>query len=162
MGSEMCIRDSVYPALPAIIERAGRAGKGDITAMYTVLTESDGQNDPIAEEVKSLTDGHIILSSDLASAGHFPAIDVVQSLSRSMNTVAKPEHVVAAGKLRSLMVKYSEIELLLQVGEYSSGGDILADKAIIAKPKIDEFLQQETASQSEILQTIQELQRIVS
>ena len=79
-----------------------------------------------------------------------------------MNTVAKPEHIEAAGKLRSLMVKYSEIELLLQVGEYTSGDDTLADKAIIAKPKIDKFLQQKTASLSEFLQTIQSLRVIVT
>ncbi len=133
---------SVYPALPALIERAGRNSAGNITAMYTVLMEGDGEGDPIAEEVRSLTDGHLILSRDLAEAGHWPAIDVLGSISRIMPAVASAPHQSGATNLRALMAKYKEIELLLQVGEYKSGGDPVADAAIAAKPRIDGFLQQ--------------------
>ncbi|MEP6017600.1 MAG: FliI/YscN family ATPase [Paracoccaceae bacterium] len=134
---------SVYPALPAIIERSGRAAKGDITAIYTVLTESDGQGDPIAEEVRSLTDGHIVLSRKLAEAGHYPAIDVLESLSRIMTTVTDKAHQKEAHQMRRHLSKYDEIELLIQIGEYKAGGDPEADAAIAAVPKIREFLRQD-------------------
>jgi ATP synthase in type III secretion protein N len=133
---------SVYPALPAIIERAGLTETGSITALYTVLLEGDGEGDPIAEEVRSLTDGHIVLSRKLAEAAHFPAIDVVESLSRCMPAVVGTQHMADAEQLRRLLAKYREIELLLQVGEYSPGGDPLADHAVRAKPAIDAFLKQ--------------------
>ncbi len=133
---------SVYPALPAIIERAGRHLKGDITALYTVLLEGDKQADPIAEEVKSLTDGHFLLNRVLAEKGHYPALDVLESLSRSMSAIVPQDHRESAARLRALLAKYRDIELLLQVGEYSSGGDPDADAAISAKPGLDAFLRQ--------------------
>ncbi len=139
---------SVYPALPAIIERAGRHGTGDITALYTVLLEGEINSDPIAEEVKSLTDGHLILSRALAEAGHYPALDVVESLSRSMNAIVPAAHRNAASRMRRLMAKYREIELLLQVGEYSSGGDADADAAVQAKDRIDAFLRQNSGERA--------------
>jgi ATP synthase in type III secretion protein N len=135
---------SVYPALPAIIERAGRHVTGDITAIYTVLTEGDKQADPIAEEVKSLTDGHFMLSRALAEKGHYPALDIVESLSRSMTAIVSADHRAAATRLRALLAKYRDIELLLQVGEYSEGGDVDADAAVQAKAMIDAFLQQDS------------------
>lgn len=134
---------SVYPALPALIERAGRTEKGSITAVYTVLVEGDGQGDPIAEEVQSLTDGHIVLSRALAEAAHFPAIDVLQSLSRCMPSYADDKHQKAARSMRQLLAKYREIEVLLQIGEYESGSDMMADHAVRAKPTIDRFLKGE-------------------
>jgi ATP synthase in type III secretion protein N len=133
---------SVYPALPAIIERAGRHVTGDITAIYTVLTEGDKQVDPIAEEVKSLTDGHFMLGRALAEKGHYPALDIVESLSRSMHAIVSADHRMAATRMRALLAKYRDIELLLQVGEYSTGGDAEADAAVQAKDAIDAFLQQ--------------------
>ncbi|WP_299554624.1 FliI/YscN family ATPase [uncultured Tateyamaria sp.] len=133
---------SVYPALPAIIERAGRHTKGDITALYTVLLEDEKQADPIAEEVKSLTDGHFLLRRSLAEKGHYPALDVLESLSRCMSSIVSHEHNVSASRLRARLAKYREIELLLQIGEYDSGGDPEADAAIAAKDSIDTFLQQ--------------------
>lgn len=134
---------SVYPALPAIIERAGRSAEGDITAVYTVLTEGDIESDPIAEEVKSVTDGHIVLSRDLAKREHYPAIDVLSSLSRSMSRVALKDHTLAAAQVRRLIAKYNDIEMLLQVGEYESGSDHDADQAISAQPNIQAFLRQQ-------------------
>lgn len=136
---------SVYPALPAIIERAGRTDKGDITAIYTVLVEGDGEGDPIAEEVRSLTDGHINLSRTLADMGHWPAIDVMESLSRLMNVLVAKGHREAATRARAHLAKYRDIELLLEVGEYTEGHDPVADAAVAAKPKIDAFLQQSGA-----------------
>jgi ATP synthase in type III secretion protein N len=150
---------SVYPALPAIIERAGRHVKGDITALYTVLLEGDKQADPIAEEVKSLTDGHFLLNRSLAEKGHYPALDVLESLSRSMTAIVPKEHRESAGRLRALLAKYRDIELLLQVGEYSGGGDPEADAAIAAKPEIDAFLRQssdETLPFDQIVAAMQE------
>ncbi len=131
---------SVYPALPALIERAGRTQRGSISAIYTVLVEGDGNGDPIAEEVRSLTDGHIVLSRTLAESGHFPAIDVTGSLSRTMPAFVTGEHLEGANNLRKLLGKYNEIEILLQIGEYSQGGDPLADHAIRVKPAVDAFL----------------------
>lgn len=121
---------SVYPALPRIIERAGRSPKGDITAIYAVLVEGDSNTDPIADEIKSLTDGHIELSRDHAAAGRFPAIDVVKSLSRCMNDVVGPEHMALANKGRRLLAKFEELKLLIQIGEYEEGADSEADEAV--------------------------------
>lgn len=121
---------SVYPALPRIIERAGRSEKGDITAIYAVLVEGDSNADPIADEIKSLTDGHIELSREHAAAGRFPAIDLVKSLSRCMTDVVGPEHMALANKGRRLLAKFEELKLLIQIGEYEEGADSEADEAI--------------------------------
>ena len=121
---------SVYPALPRIIERAGRGTSGDITAIYSVLVEGDSHTDPISDEIKSLTDGHIELSRDLASEGLYPAIDVVKSISRVMPQVVNREHQSLAAKGRRLLAKYDELKLLIQIGEYQRGGDPVADEAV--------------------------------
>lgn len=146
---------SVYAELPRLIERCGRDNNGAITAFYTVLLENDGMNDPIAEEIVSLTDGHIVLSAKLADAGHYPAIDVLRSKSRVMNEIADDEHLAAARKLRGLMAKYEEVELLVQVGEYQEGNDALGDEAIRKHDAIIKFLRQsghDTPSLDEIKQ----------
>jgi len=152
---------SVYPALPAIFERAGRTSKADITALYTVLMEGDGDGDPIVEEVKSLTDGHIVLNRSLAMAGHFPAIDINESLSRCMKSVVKKEHNDAANDLRRLNAKYKEVELLIQIGEYKPGGDLEADQAVNAKPKVEAFLRQSMDERSDINSTFQMMAGVV-
>ncbi|MEM9797302.1 MAG: FliI/YscN family ATPase [Pseudomonadota bacterium] len=151
---------SVYPALPALIERTGRAAKGDITAIYSVLVEGDGEDDPIAEEARSLTDGHITLSASLAEAGHFPAIDVAASVSRTMGACATPEHMDAAMRLRRLMAKWSEIELLVQVGEYAEGANAESDAALAAAPKIDAFLAQEITTPTSEAETLRQMREI--
>ncbi len=133
---------SVYAALPEFIERSGRTAKGDITAVYTVLMEGDGEGDPIAEEVRSLTDGHIMLSPAIAARGRYPAIDVMISLSRLMPDVASKEELRIAARARALLAKFAEIELLVQVGEYRSGSDAEADRAIAANAAIEAFLKQ--------------------
>ncbi len=151
---------SVYPALPAIIERAGRTEAGDITALYTVLLEDDKQADPIAEEVKSLTDGHFMLSRNLAEKGHYPALDVLESLSRSMGAIVPQSHRNAAARLRALMAKHREIELLLQIGEYERGSDPEADAAIAAKDQIERFLCQQPGEAAPFESTLAGMQRV--
>jgi len=133
---------SVFAALPRLLERAGNAQRGSITALYTVLMEGQEDGDPIAEEVRSIVDGHIVLSRAIAHTPIYPAIDVLASLSRLMGAVTTPEHRAAALKLRSLLARHREVELLIQVGEYRSGSDPLADEAIAKLPAIHAFLQQ--------------------
>ena len=148
---------SVYPALPELIERAGRTELGDITAIYTVLVEGDGQADPIAEEVRSLTDGHIALSQKIADQGRYPAIDVTRSLSRVMNDVAEEEHKQAARDMRAHIANYAEIEILLQVGEFEEGSDPEADQAVSLMPEIIEFLKQRSDEPSALSETVEGL-----
>ncbi len=133
---------SVFSSLPRLMERAGNSDKGSITALYTVLVEGDDMTEPIADETRSILDGHIVLSRKLASANHYPAIDVLASVSRVMNTIVDKEHKVAAGKFRALLAKYQEVELLLQIGEYKSGADALADEAIAKYERLNAFLRQ--------------------
>ncbi len=133
---------SVFSSLPRLMERAGNSDKGSITALYTVLVEGDDMTEPIADETRSILDGHIVLSRKLASANHYPAIDVLASVSRVMNAIVDKEHKVAAGKFRALLAKYQEVELLLQIGEYKSGADALADEAIAKYERLNAFLKQ--------------------
>ena len=133
---------SVFSALPRLFERAGNNDKGSITAFYTVLAEDEDGGDPIVEEVRSILDGHIVLSRKLAAAYHYPAIDVLVSLSRTMPRVVDQPHLRAAGQLRKLLAKYQDIELLIQLGEYKRGTDPDADAAIEKIGAIRRLLQQ--------------------
>ena len=133
---------SIFSMLPQLLERAGQGKTGSITAVYSVLTEGDEENDPIAEEVRSILDGHIVLSRKIAAANRYPAIDVLASISRVMPLVASREHCAAAAHFRSLLAKYQEMELLVQIGEYRAGTDALADEAIRARPAMLDFLSQ--------------------
>lgn len=153
---------SVYPALPALIERTGTDAKGSITAIYTILMEGDGEGDPIAEEVRSLTDGHIVLSRKLADAGHFPAVDVLASLSRLMRDIVTPDHLKFSHDLRHLMAKYEEIELLLQVGELKPGQDPDADAACAARPLIQAFCRQDSTDITSFSDMLSELKAAIS
>jgi len=133
---------SVFAELPRLFERAGADETGTITAIYTVLLEDDDDGDPVGEEVRSILDGHILLSRKLGAAGHYPAIDVLGSLSRLFPRLATRDHRAAATRLRALMAKFVEIEFLVQVGEYKPGSDPLADQAIAARAEIDDLLRQ--------------------
>jgi type III secretion protein N (ATPase) len=133
---------SVFAELPRLFERAGADENGTITAVYTVLLEDEDDGDPVGEEVRSILDGHVLLSRKLGAAGHYPAIDVLGSLSRLFPRLASPEHRAAATNVRALMAKHAEIEFLVQVGEYKPGADPLADRAIAARPEIDALLRQ--------------------
>lgn len=134
---------SVFAELPRLFERAGTDANGAITGVYTVLLEDEDGGDPVGEEVRSILDGHIILSRKLGAAGHYPAIDVLGSLSRLFPRLAEPAHRAAATQVRALMAKHADIEFLVQVGEYRPGADPMADRAIAARPEIEAMLRQE-------------------
>lgn len=148
---------SVFATLPKLMERVGMNDKGSITALYTVLVEGDDMTEPIADETRSILDGHIILSRALASANHYPAIDVLASASRVMNNVTAPEHRKAAGRMRELMAKYAEVELLVKIGEYQQGADKVADEAIAKIDAIRSFLKQGTRERIEITNAVNEM-----
>lgn len=133
---------SLFTTLPLLLERAGKTRTGSITALYTVLVEGDDLTEPVADEMKSLLDGHIVLSGKLAHASHYPAIDVLKSISRVMSNVVTAEHRNAAGHLRTLLSKYQEIELLVRIGEYQKGSDPLADEALEKIDTINNYLKQ--------------------
>lgn len=134
---------SVFLSFPRLMERAGNSEKGSITAFYTVLLEGEAvENDPIADEVKSIIDGHIVLSRKLAEQGHFPAVNILTSLSRIADRIITDKHKESARKLRLLLSKYDEVELLLRVGEYQKGNDPLTDEAVRKNKEILKYLQQ--------------------
>lgn len=152
---------SVFATLPKLMERAGMSHIGSITAMYTVLVEGDDMTEPVADETRSILDGHIILSRKLATANHYPAIDVLSSASRVMNAITPDEHKAAAGRLRELLAKFEEIELLVKVGEYKQGSDAVADEAIQKIDNIRTFLKQRTDEFSDYDDTIRQLRQVV-
>jgi len=133
---------SVFSLLPKLVERAGRGPRGSITAFYTVLVEGDDTNEPISDAVRGLLDGHTILSRGIASKGHFPAIDVLQSISRLMPIVADKEHRQAAITIREVMAAYQEHRDLIAIGAYRAGTDSLVDTAIAMQDELNGFLRQ--------------------
>jgi flagellum-specific ATP synthase len=135
---------SVFAKLPALVERAGngKPGGGSITAFYTVLTEGDDQQDPIADAARAILDGHIVLSRTLAESGHYPAIDIEQSISRAMHTITPPEQQHLARRLKKLYSRYERSRDLISVGAYAPGTDPVLDEAIRLRTGMDGFLQQ--------------------
>jgi type III secretion protein N (ATPase) len=152
---------SLFAALPRLLERAGPGRIGSITGLYSVLMEGDGTMDPVAEEIQALLDGHVFLSAELAQRNHFPAIDVLRSRSRLMDTVVSQEHREHAGRIREMMSRHAEVELLLRVGEYERGGDTATDEAIAKIDRINAFLRQDPTS-SEALLATQRLMREIA
>lgn len=153
---------SVFSTLPRLMERSGNSDKGSITALYTVLVEGDDMTEPIADETRSILDGHIILSRKLAAANHYPAIDVLASVSRVMNSIVTKEHKTAAQKLRKILAKFAEVELLVQIGEYKKGSDQEADEALSKIDNINAFLRQGLNEFSTMNETIQALTKVVT
>lgn len=153
---------SVFTVLPKLFERAGQSERGAISAFYTVLVDDDEAGDPIGEEVRSTLDGHIILSTRLAAANHYPAIDAMHSRSRVMNVVATAEHQALAGTLRELMTKYQSIEMLLQIGEYQAGADAVADQAIRTHSACSAFLRQAPGESSSLRETMAAMRNMVA
>ncbi len=135
---------SVFARLPQLVERAGngRDGGGSITGFYTVLAEGDDQQDPIADAARAILDGHIVLSRTLADAGHYPAIDIEQSISRAMVNLVKPSHLESIRRFKSLFSRYQRSRDLISVGAYAAGSDPQLDQAIAMYPKFEELLQQ--------------------
>ncbi|ANC02331.1 MULTISPECIES: FliI/YscN family ATPase [Pseudomonas] len=153
---------SFFSALPRLLERAGPAARGSITALYTVLTEGDAATDPVAEEARSILDGHVVLSAELAQRNHFPAIDVLRSRSRLMEQVASPEQRQLAMRMRELMARRNDIEMLIRIGEYAAGSDPLADEAIARHAAIEAFLRQSAAEPSGARQTLEHMRKVLA
>jgi flagellum-specific ATP synthase len=148
---------SVFALLPKLLERAGTAAKGSITAFYTVLVDSDDMNDPIADAVRGILDGHIILDRKIAHKGHFPAIDVLASVSRVMNDICSSQHLEAARQLKRHLATYREAEDLINIGAYKMGTNREIDAAIRYRDVIRDFTAQGTHEPSDLTSAIQAL-----
>lgn len=151
---------SVYSEMPKLLERAGNSDKGSITGLYTVLVDGDDFNEPITDTARSILDGHIMLNRKLAHKNHYPAIDVLQSISRVMSSIVDSEHKEAAGKLKNVLATYQEAEDLINIGAYKKGSNSNIDYAIEKIDTVNEFLLQETYDKfsfEEILEMLEAL-----
>jgi flagellum-specific ATP synthase len=150
---------SVFAKLPVLVERAGNGleGGGSITAFYTVLSEGDDQQDPIADAARGILDGHIVLDRHLAEAGHYPAIDIEQSISRAMHGITSTPHQQAARRLKQLYSRYQRSRDLISVGAYAPGSDPVLDQAIALHDKIEAFLCQEIPDKVDMLESLGQL-----
>ncbi len=148
---------SVFSTLPKLLERSGNSDKGSITAFYTVLVAGDDMNEPVADEVRSILDGHIVLSSALAQQYHYPAIEVLSSVSRILPHIVNKEHLQLIAKIREVLANYKKNELLIRIGEYKPGSDKNADFAIKYIDKVNQFLKQKVDEVSSFEETLQQL-----
>ena len=146
---------SIYSSMPKLLERAGNFPEGSITGIYTVLVEGDDTNEPIADTVRGIIDGHIILSRKIAAQNHYPAIDILPSVSRLMSEIDTPEHKQAAGKLRNLLSLYNNNADLISIGAYKHGTNPALDEAIRKIDKINEFLMQRVEESYTLEETVQ-------
>ena len=151
---------SVFALMPKLLERAGSNDKGTITGLYTVLVEGDDFNEPISDTVRSILDGHIMLSRDLAHKNHYPAIDILQSVSRVMNDVVDSNHKLAASKIRTLLALYRKNEDLINIGAYVKGSDRNVDKAIALMGEINAFLTQSTSDKIDFNEALAQLNKL--
>jgi len=145
---------SVFSYLPRLLERAGNADIGTITGFFTVLVEGDDFNEPVADTVRSILDGHIVLTRTLAERNHYPAIDVLASVSRVMPTITTDHHRRLAGSLRSSLAEYEGARDLIEVGAYAPGSSTAIDRAIRLKPDIDELLRQDAGETADVASTV--------
>jgi type III secretion protein N (ATPase) len=152
---------SVLADLPVLLERAGRTSRGSITGVFTVLVEGDDLDEPIADEVRGILDGHIVLDRGLAARGRWPAVDPLRSLSRVMPAVAGEEHRSAAGALRAALERYEAKRELIQLGAYRSGADAALDRVLAALPRIEAFLGQRPDERGELARTVEDLRTLV-
>ncbi len=153
---------SVFAGLPKILERAGNSERGSITAIYTVLVEADDFNEPISDTVRSIVDGHVILSRQLAEANHYPAVDVLMSISRLMPEVVDAEHMEAAAKIKDLMATYKSAKDLIDVGAYKKGTNPKIDLAIDMMDEINSFLRQGMFEKAPFEETVDRLLKVAS
>ena len=154
---------SVFAKLPQLVERAGNgSGRGTITAFYTVLTEGDDQQDPIADAARAILDGHIVLSRSLADQGHFPAIDIEQSVSRVMHSLADTAHFERARRFKQLASSYRRNRDLISVGAYVAGSDPVLDRAITLAPRMEDFLQQDMHLNVNVGESLAALAQLIS
>jgi flagellum-specific ATP synthase len=150
---------SVFARLPQLVERAGNGseGGGSITAFYTVLAEGDDQQDPIAEAARAILDGHIVLSRHLSDAGHYPAIDIEQSISRAMTNLIEPKHLVQVRQFKLLYSRFQRARDLIAVGAYAAGSDPVLDQAILMQPQFERFLQQDLHERANYAESLGQL-----
>jgi type III secretion system H+-transporting two-sector ATPase len=151
---------SVFAELPKLLERTGNSEKGSITAFYTVLVEGDDMTEPIADETRSILDGHIVLSRKLAAEGHYPAIDIGHSVSRVMSAVAEKSHIASAQKLREVLATYESQKDLIMIGAYKKGSDKQTDFALSKIEEVNAFLKQGTHEETDWDSSIHRLQQI--
>lgn len=152
---------SVFSVLPKLLERAGTcAGKGNITGLYTVLVEEDDMNDPIVDAVRSILDGHVVLSRDLATHNHYPSIDILRSISRTMIDIVSPEHMADARRLREVVSRYRKAEDLINIGAYKNGSNADIDYAISMIERINDYLRQGIEEKVTIEDSIKRLSRL--
>ncbi len=148
---------SVFSLLPRLMERAGTSENGTITGFYTVLVEGDDMNEPIADAARGILDGHIVLTRNLASKGHYPAIDILQSVSRVMHDITSPEHSRAAADIQEMLATYRDAEDLISVGAYQKKSNPKIDRAIALIDKINEFLTQDVYESAQLQNTLKQL-----
>ena len=151
---------SVFQLMPRLFERAGNFARGSVTAFYTVLVEGDDMNEPIADAVRSLLDGHIVLSRELAHRNHYPAIDVLESVSRLQHAVASEGHLARAGRLREALAEYRQSEDLVRLGAYASGSNPKLDAAIRSHDDLVSFLKQDLRAPQPMTKTLSELEAV--
>lgn len=151
---------SVFSTLPKLLERTGNSDKGSITAFYTILVAGDDMNEPVADEVRSILDGHIILSAELARQFHYPAIDILSSASRVMTSIVPKEHLQLVAKVREVLANYRKNELLIKIGEYKRGSDKMGDFAIDYIDKVNKFLKQAIEEKCNFQETMQLLKSL--
>jgi flagellum-specific ATP synthase len=149
--------------LPKLLERAGRfTGQGSITGLYTVLVEADDMTEPVADSVRSILDGHIVLSRDLAAKNHYPAIDVMNSASRIMREIVTSRHIELAGRARNVLATYNEAEDLINIGAYAKGSNPKIDFSIEKIGAINTFLKQGYDETTPLQQTVESLGELLS
>jgi len=153
---------SVFSMLPKLLERTGTSEKGSITAFYTVLVEGDDVNEPISDTVRGILDGHIVLSRQLAQKNHYPAIDVLASISRLMVDITSEEHRMLAARVKELLATYREAEDLIRIGAYVKGSDPRIDEALLRISGIESFLRQGIFEKVTFEETMDHLQRVLS
>ncbi len=151
---------SVYSEMPKLLERAGNGAAGSITGLYTVLVDGDDFNEPIADTARGILDGHIILSRSLAHKNHYPAIDILQSISRVMSSIADKEHKKAAGQMKMVMATYRDAEDLINIGAYKAGSSKTIDYAISKIEAVNSFLCQETDEKVTLEDTLEQLKEL--
>ncbi len=153
---------SVFNLLPKVLERAGNFRKGSITGFFTVLVEGDDFNEPICDAVRAILDGHIILSRQLAAQGHYPAIDILNSVSRLTSAIATPAQKAASRQMRQALASYRDAEDLIQLGAYVAGTNPTLDASIRLRPELLEFLRQDHMAVSPIEETLKRLDELAA
>ncbi len=152
---------SVFGLLPKLLERAGSSEVGSITGLYTVLVEGDDMNEPIADTTRAILDGHIVLSRRLATSGHYPSIEVLESVSRLERAITNPEQRANVQQMRSLLATYRDAKDIIEIGAYTAGNDPNVDRAIALKQFMDAFCRQDIAEVAEATESWDYLEKLV-